>query len=195
MNFPDCLSACACAPGAAPGRRGADHWTGSQSAVATAAQRTWPDLGRPAAGQGQCLAEPGRGRSASGVARQVFCCNGFFCYFIVTSSCSVKIYCKILHYSSCFSAYSACDRKCNRASSLAISVSQHCERAFRTPFICLCAPYMKRHSLRRSIEPEEGHKTTEASKNIFSILYLMFRSKCSLKTSPRKKRPPGPIFL
>ena len=31
--------------------------------------------------------------------------------------------------------------KCNRASSLAISVSQHCERAFRTPFICLCAPY------------------------------------------------------
>ena len=31
--------------------------------------------------------------------------------------------------------------KCNHASSLAISVSQHCERAFRTPFICLCAPY------------------------------------------------------
>ena len=78
VNFPDSLSACACAPGAAPGRRGAGHWTGSQSAVATAAQRTWPDLGRPAAGQGQCLAEPGRGRSASGVARQVFCCNGFF---------------------------------------------------------------------------------------------------------------------
>ena len=70
--------------------------------------------------------------------------------------------------------------KCNRASSLAISVSQHCERAFRTPFICLCAPYMKRHSLRRSIEPKEGHKTTGASKNIFSILYLMYRSKCSL---------------
>ena len=59
--------------------------------------------------------------------------------------------------------------KCNRASPLAISVSQHCERAFRTPFICLCAPYMKRHSLRRSIEPKEGHKTTGASKNIFSI--------------------------
>ena len=53
--------------------------------------------------------------------------------------------------------------KCNRASSLAISVSQHCERAFRTPFICLCAPYMKRQSLRRSIEPKEGHKTTGAS--------------------------------
>ena len=70
--------------------------------------------------------------------------------------------------------------KCNRASSLAISVSQHCERAFRTPFICLCAPYMKRHSLRRSIEPKEGHKTTGVSKSIFSILYLMFRSKCSL---------------
>ena len=70
--------------------------------------------------------------------------------------------------------------KCNRASSLAISVSQHCERAFRTPFICLCAPYMKRHSLRRSIEPKEGHKTTGALKNIFSILYLMYRSKCSL---------------
>ena len=69
---------------------------------------------------------------------------------------------------------------CHRASSLAISVSQHCERAFRTPFICLCAPYMKRHSLRRSIEPKEGHKTTGASKNIFSILYLMYRSKCSL---------------
>ena len=31
---------------------------------------------------------------------------------------------------------------------------------------------MKRHSLRRSIEPKEGHKTTGASKNIFSILYL-----------------------
>ena len=61
--------------------------------------------------------------------------------------------------------------KCNRASSLTISVSQHCERAFRTPFICLCAPYMKRHSLRRSIEPKEGHKTTGASKNIFNILY------------------------
>ena len=70
--------------------------------------------------------------------------------------------------------------KCNRALSLAISVSQHRERAFRTPFICLCAPYMKRHSLRRSIEPKEGHKTTGASKNIFSILYLMYRSKCSL---------------
>ena len=68
--------------------------------------------------------------------------------------------------------------KCNRASSLAISVTQHCERAFRTPFICLCAPYI--HSLRRSIEPKEGHKTTGASKNIFSILYLMYRSKCSL---------------
>ena len=39
--------------------------------------------------------------------------------------------------------------KCNRASSLAISVSQHCERAFRTPIICLYAPYMKRRSLRR----------------------------------------------
>ena len=70
--------------------------------------------------------------------------------------------------------------KCNRAWSLAISVSQHCERAFRSPFICLCASYMKRHSLRRSIEPKEGHKTTGASKNIFSILYLMYRSKCSL---------------
>ena len=35
---------------------------------------------------------------------------------------------------------------------------------------------MKRHSLRRSIEPKEGHKTTGASKNIFSILYLMYRS-------------------
>ena len=64
--------------------------------------------------------------------------------------------------------------KCNRASSLAISVSQHCERAFRTPFICLCAPHMKRHSLRRSIEPKEGHKTTGASKNIFNILHLMY---------------------
>ena len=84
--------------------------------------------------------------------------------------------------------------KCNRASSLAISVSQHCERAFRTPFICLCAPYMKRHSLRRSIEPKEGHKTTGASKNIFSILYLMYRSKCSLKISPRK-RAPWPQFF
>ena len=69
--------------------------------------------------------------------------------------------------------------KCNRAPSLAISISQHCKRAFRTPFICLCAPYMKRHSLRRSIEPKEGHKTTGASKSIFSILYLMYRSKCS----------------
>ena len=77
--------------------------------------------------------------------------------------------------------------KCNRASSLAISVSQHCERAFRTPFICLYAPYMKRHSLRRSIEPKEGHKTTGASQKIFNILntyilfnilYLMYRSKC-----------------
>ena len=82
--------------------------------------------------------------------------------------------------------------KCNRASSLAISVSQHCERAFRTPFICLCAPYMKRHSLRRSIGPKEGHKTTGASQNIFSILYLLYRSKCSLSISLRKKRPPGP---
>ena len=36
---------------------------------------------------------------------------------------------------------------------------------------------MKRHSLRRSIEPKEGHKTTGASKNIFGILYLMYRSK------------------
>ena len=70
--------------------------------------------------------------------------------------------------------------KCNRASSLAISVSQHCERAFRTPIICLYAPYMKRRSLRRSFEPKEGHKTTGASKNIFSILYLLYRSKCSL---------------
>ena len=70
--------------------------------------------------------------------------------------------------------------KCNRASSLAISVSQHCKRAFRTPIICLYAPYMKRRSLRRSIEPKEGHKTAGASKNIFSILYLMYRSKCSL---------------
>ena len=70
--------------------------------------------------------------------------------------------------------------KCNRASSLAISVSQHCECAFRTPFICLCAPYVKRHSLRRSIDPKEGHKTTGASKNIVSILYLMYGSKCSL---------------
>ena len=70
--------------------------------------------------------------------------------------------------------------KCNRASSLAISVSQHCERAFRTPFICLCAPYMKRHSLRRSIEPKEGHKTTGALTNIFNVLYLMYRSNCSL---------------
>ena len=66
--------------------------------------------------------------------------------------------------------------KCNRASSLAISVSQHCERAFRTPIICLYAPYMKRHSLRRSIESKEGHKTTGASTNIFSILYLLYRS-------------------
>ena len=70
--------------------------------------------------------------------------------------------------------------KCNRASSLAISVSQHCERAFRTPFIYLCASYMKRHSLRRFIEPKEGHKTNGASKNIFNILYLMCRSECSL---------------
>ena len=79
--------------------------------------------------------------------------------------------------------------KCNRASSLAISVSQHCERAFRTPFICLCAPYMKRHSLRRSIEPKERHKTTGASKNIFNILYLLYRSKCCPYISPRKKDP------
>ena len=61
--------------------------------------------------------------------------------------------------------------KCNRASSLAISVSQHCERAFRTPFICLCAPYMKRHSLRRSIKPKEGLNTTGASK-IYSIFCI-----------------------
>ena len=85
--------------------------------------------------------------------------------------------------------------KCKRASSLAISVSQHCERAFRTPFICLCAPYMKRHSLRCSIEPKKGHKTTGASENIFSILYLMYRSKCSLYISPRKKDPPDPNFF
>ena len=85
--------------------------------------------------------------------------------------------------------------KCNRASSLAISVRQRCERAFRTPFICLCAPYMKRQSLRRSIEPKEGHKTTGASKNIFSILYLMYRSKSSLSISLRKKDTPGPNFF
>ena len=84
--------------------------------------------------------------------------------------------------------------KCNRASSLAISVSQHCERAFGTPFICLCAPYMERHSLRCSIEPKEGHKTTGASKNRFNILYVMDRSNCSLKISPRK-RPPGLYFF
>ena len=63
--------------------------------------------------------------------------------------------------------------KCNRASSLAISVSQHYERAFRTPLICLCVPYMKRHSLRRSIEPKEGHKTTGASTNTY-IQYFVF---------------------
>ena len=65
----------------------------------------------------------------------------------------------------------AIDKICNRASSLAISVNQHCERAFRTPFICLCAPYMKRLSLRRSIEPKEGHKTTGASK-IYSVFCI-----------------------
>ena len=61
--------------------------------------------------------------------------------------------------------------KCNRASSLAISVSQHCERAFRTPFVCLCAPYMKRHSLRRSMEPKEGHKRLEHQK-IYSVFCI-----------------------
>ena len=80
------------------------------------------------------------------------------------------------------SAYSACDRQLQTSVNckLAISVSQHCERAFRTPVICLCAPHMKRHSLTRSIEPKEGHKTTGASKNIFNIWYLMYRSQCSL---------------
>ena len=67
--------------------------------------------------------------------------------------------------------------KCNRASSLAINFSQHCERAFRTPFIYLCAPYMNRHSLRRSVEPKERHKTTGALKNIFNILHSLYRSK------------------
>ena len=62
--------------------------------------------------------------------------------------------------------------KCNRASSLSISVSQHCERAFRTPFIYLYAPYMKRHSLRRSIEPKGEHKTTGAAKNIYSVFCI-----------------------
>ena len=78
------------------------------------------------------------------------------------------------------SAYSACDWQMQSNVVIAISVSQHCKCAFRTPFICLCAPYMKRHSLRRSIEPKEGHKTTGAATNIFSILYLMYSSKCSL---------------
>ena len=80
---------------------------------------------------------------------------------------------------------------CNRASSLAISVSQHCERAFRTLFICLYAPYMKRHSLRRSIEPKEWHITTEHQKIylIFCIycidLSVLFRYRQEKKTPPR----------